>query len=119
MAWDVLSGATKMAWDVLSGVTKTALDVLSGVANPCGMFCPGWQKMAWDVLWRDVLSYILIIRAWNRESLNAPVQLSSRARRLVSGLNRYSFPSFMSASRKCDGETVPMHRLFSVYTARL
>ena len=56
MAWDVLSGATKMAWDVMSGVTKTAWDVLSGVANLCGMFCPGWQKMAWDVLSRDVLS---------------------------------------------------------------
>ena len=58
MAWDVLSGATKMAWDVLSGVTKNAWDVLSGVANRCGMFCPGCQKMAWDVLSRDVLSYI-------------------------------------------------------------
>ena len=60
MAWDVLSGATKMAWDVLSGVTKNAWDVLSGVANRCGMFCPGCQKMAWDVLSRDVLSYIQI-----------------------------------------------------------
>ena len=58
MAWDVLSGAAKMPWDVLSGVTKTTWDVLSGVANRCGMFCPGWQKMAWDVLSRDVLSYI-------------------------------------------------------------
>ena len=48
-----------MAWDVLSGVTKTAWDVLSGVANRCRMFCPGCQKMAWDVLSRDVLSYIL------------------------------------------------------------
>ena len=47
-----------MAWDVLSGVAKTAWDVLSGVANLCGMFCPGCQKMAWDVLSRDVLSYI-------------------------------------------------------------
>ena len=47
-----------MAWDVLSGVTKTAWDVLSGMTNRCGMFCPGWQKMAWDVLSRDVLSYI-------------------------------------------------------------
>ena len=45
-----------MAWDVMSGVTKTAWDVLSGVANLCGMFCPGWQIMAWDVLSRDVLS---------------------------------------------------------------
>ena len=45
-----------MAWDVLSGVTKTAWDVLSWVANLCGMFCPVWQKMAWDVLSRDVLS---------------------------------------------------------------
>ena len=35
---------------------KTAWDVLSGVANLCGMFCPGYQKMAWDVLSRDVLS---------------------------------------------------------------
>ena len=58
MAWNVLSGAAKMAWDVLSGVTKTAWDVLSGVANRCGMFCPGCQKMAWDVLSWDVLSYI-------------------------------------------------------------
>ena len=56
MAWDVMSGVTKTAWDVMSGVTKTAWDVLSGVANLCGMFCPGWQKMAWDVLSRDVLS---------------------------------------------------------------
>ena len=54
MAWDVLSGVAKTAWDVLSGVTKTEWDVLSGVANRCGMFCPGWQKMAWDVLSRDV-----------------------------------------------------------------
>ena len=37
-------------------VTKTAWDVLSEVANLCGMFCPGCQKMAWDVLSRDVLS---------------------------------------------------------------
>ena len=56
MAWDVSSGVTKTAWDVMSGVTKTAWDVLSGVANLCGMFCPGWQKMAWDVLSRDDLS---------------------------------------------------------------
>ena len=56
MAWDVMSGVTKTAWDVMSGVTKTAWDVLSGVANLHGMFCPGWQKMAWDVLSRDVLS---------------------------------------------------------------
>ena len=56
MAWDVMSGVTKTAWDVMSGVTKTAWDVLSGVANLCGMFCPGRQKMAWDVLSRDVLS---------------------------------------------------------------
>ena len=40
----------------MSGVTKTAWDVLFGVANLCGMFCPGLQKMAWDVLSRDVLS---------------------------------------------------------------
>ena len=58
MAWDVLSGAAKTAWDILSGVTKTAWDVLCGVANRCGMFSPGWQKMAWDVLSWDVLSYI-------------------------------------------------------------
>ena len=56
MAWDVMSGVTKMAWDVMSGVTKTAWDLLSGVANLCGMFCPGCKKMAWDVLSRDVLS---------------------------------------------------------------
>ena len=56
MAWDVMSGVTKTAWDVMSGVTKTAWDVLSGVANLCGMFCPECQKMAWDVLSRDVLS---------------------------------------------------------------
>ena len=56
MAWDVMSGVTKMTWDVMSGVTKTAWDVLSGVANLCGMFCLGCKKMAWDVLSRDVLS---------------------------------------------------------------
>ena len=56
MAWDVMSGVTKTAWDVMSGVTKKAWDVLSGVANLCGMFCPGYQKMAWDVLSWDVLS---------------------------------------------------------------
>ena len=56
MAWDVISGVTKMARDVMSWVTKTAWDVLSGVANLCGMFCPGCKKMAWDVLSRDVLS---------------------------------------------------------------
>ena len=56
MAWDVMSGVTKIAWDVMSGVTKTAWDVLSGVANLRGMFCPGCKKMAWDVLSRDVLS---------------------------------------------------------------
>ena len=56
MTWDVMSGVTKTAWDVMSGVAKTAWDVLSGVANLCGMFCPGCQKMAWDVLSRDVLS---------------------------------------------------------------
>ena len=56
MTWDVMSGLTKTAWDVMSGVTKTAWDVMSGVANLCGMFCPGCQKMAWDVLSRDVLS---------------------------------------------------------------
>ena len=44
MAWDVMSGVTKMAWDVMSGVTKMAWDVLSGVANLCGMFCPGCKK---------------------------------------------------------------------------
>ena len=60
MAWDVMSGVTKMAWDVMSGVTKTAWDVLSGVANLCGMFCPGCKKMAWDVLSRDVLSGSLL-----------------------------------------------------------
>ena len=58
MAKHVLSGATRMAWDVLSGVTKTAWDVLFGVANRCGMFCPECQKMEWDVLSQDVLSYI-------------------------------------------------------------
>ena len=61
MAWDVMSGVAKTAWDVMSGVTKTAWDVLSGVANLCGMFCPGCQKMAWDVLSWDVLSGSLII----------------------------------------------------------
>ena len=28
---------------------KSMWDVLSGVVNRCGMFCPGCQKMAWDV----------------------------------------------------------------------
>ena len=57
----VLSGVSEMAWDVLSGVTKTAWDVLFGVTNLCEMFCPGCQKIAWDVLSQDVLSYILCL----------------------------------------------------------
>ena len=78
MAWDVLSGAAKMAWGVLSGVTKTAWDVLSGVANQCGMFGPGCQKMAWDVLSRDVLSYI---RLWYLSHMRAAkAQTSLRVR---------------------------------------
>ena len=58
MAWDVMSAMsnTKTAWDGMYGVAKTAWDVLSGTANFCGMFCPGCQKMAWDVLSPDVLS---------------------------------------------------------------
>ena len=55
-----LSRAAKIAWDVLSGVTKTTWDVLSRVANRCWMFCPWCQKMVWDVLYWDVLSYILL-----------------------------------------------------------
>ena len=50
--------AAKIAWDVWSRVKKTEWDILSRVANRCGMFCPGLQKMAWDVLSRDILSYI-------------------------------------------------------------
>ena len=71
MAWDVMSGVTKTAWDVMSGVTKTAWDVLSGVANLCGMFCPGWQKMAWDVLSRDFLSGSRILHHWALGKLNS------------------------------------------------
>ena len=63
-AWDVMSGMTKTARDVMSGVTKTAWDVLSGVANLCGMFCPGCQKRAWDVMSRDVLSGSLFLALW-------------------------------------------------------
>ena len=47
---------TKAAWVVLSGVTKTAWDVFYVVANLCGMFCPGCQKMACNVLSQDVLA---------------------------------------------------------------
>ena len=50
----------------MSGVTKTAWDVLSWVENLCGMFCPGSQKMALDVLSRDVLS-----SPWEKADLNA------------------------------------------------
>ena len=60
MAWDVMSGVTKMAWDVMSAVTKTAWDVLSGwqifvgcfvrcVKKWHGMFCPGMFCLAPDV----------------------------------------------------------------------
>ena len=35
---------------------KNSKGCFSGMANLCGMFCPGCQKMAWDVLSRDVLS---------------------------------------------------------------
>ena len=60
-----------------SGVTKTAWDVLFGVANLCGMFCPGCQKMAWNVLSRDVLSGSLGVYLANFPSLKgsrAPFQ---------------------------------------------
>ena len=70
MAWDVLSAVTQTAWDVMSGATKTAWEVLSGVANLCGMFCPGCQKMAWDVLSRDVLSGSIYVFYRNSFSLN-------------------------------------------------
>ena len=40
---------------------KNSMGCLSGVANLCGMFCPGCQKMAWDVLSRDVLSSSLVV----------------------------------------------------------
>ena len=56
MAWDAMSGVTKTAWDVMSRVTKTTCDVLFREAYLCGMFCPGCQKMAWGVLYQDVLS---------------------------------------------------------------
>ena len=77
MVWDIMSGVTKTAWDVMSGVTKTGWDVLSGVANLCGMFCPGYQKMAWDVLSWDVLSGVVLCtkklhfvsRNWHTEKL--------------------------------------------------
>ena len=35
---------------------KNSMGCFVLVANLCGRFCPGWQKMAWDVLSRDVLS---------------------------------------------------------------
>ena len=54
-------------------VTKTAWDVLSGAVNRCGMFCPGCQKMAWDVLVRDVLSYILSAPVTRSRSLQSEV----------------------------------------------
>ena len=57
MAWDVFLGAAKMAWNVLSRVTKTTWDALAGMANGCGMFCPGCQKMAWDVFADDCILY--------------------------------------------------------------
>ena len=70
MAWDVMSGVTKMAWDVMSAVTKTVWDVLSGVANLCGMFCPGCKKMAWDVLSRDVLSGSRLVKLAQEKSVD-------------------------------------------------
>ena len=61
MAWDVMSGVTKTAWDVMSWVTKIVWDVLSGVANLYGMFCPGRQKMAWDVLYTESLPQTVLV----------------------------------------------------------
>ena len=60
--WDVFYGMTKSAWDVMYGMTK----VLSRVANLCGMFCPRWQKMAWDVLSPDVLSGSLLLDKFHK-----------------------------------------------------
>ena len=39
---------------------KNSMRCFVCVANLCGMFCPGCQKMAWDVLSRDVLSGSLL-----------------------------------------------------------
>ena len=82
MAWDVMSGVTKMAWDVMSGVKKTAWDVLSGVANLCGMFCPGCKNMAWDVLSRDVLSGSPIDKIFNLNQTESSSQLSVQTKDL-------------------------------------
>ena len=73
--WDVLSRVAKMAWDVMSGVTKTAWE-MSGVTNLCGMFCLGCQKMAWDVLSRDVLSGspLHCVHHWSWLPAEAPTQ---------------------------------------------
>ena len=35
---------------------KNSMGCLPGVVNLCGIFSLGCQKMAWDVLSRDVLS---------------------------------------------------------------
>ena len=65
-AWDAMSGVTKTAWDVMSVATKIAWDVLYEVANLCGMFCPGCQKKAWDVLSWDALS-ASPLRLWPKQ----------------------------------------------------
>ena len=46
-----------MAWDVMSGVTKMAWDVMSGVANLCRMFCPGWQIF--------VGCFVRVVKKWH------------------------------------------------------
>ena len=74
--WDVLSGVAEMAWDVLSEEAKMALDVLSGVANQCGMFCPGCQKMAWDVL-SNILLYQLPRFGWKNFKVNRRISPDS------------------------------------------
>ena len=66
-----------------SGVTKTTStwDVLSRVANRYRMFCPGGQKMAWDVLSKDVLSYILVYQlprfGWKKFEVNRRISTDS------------------------------------------
>ena len=42
---------------------------ISGVANIRRMFCPGCQKMWWDVLSQDGLSFILSVSVWTIHSV--------------------------------------------------
>ena len=60
------------------------------------MLCPGWQKMAWDVLSRDVLSYILT----DRPAMTIAVDLGRKATKQTKKQNKHFIAFFFNKINK-------------------